>query len=239
MNRLRDAMLLGFTAVLLVAAPLPTAADEPCQGSTDVLVRVKAKKLDRLFLMPGADFRPYTKVVIDAARVAFQKDWMRNINSTQRDPSRWVTQQDADRIMEAARTGLAEVLTEALQKGGYEVVQAPGVDVLHLSPDITGLYVNAPDVMAPGRSRTYTLEAGEATLCLALRDSTTGTLLARVVDRRRTQPSQSLTPANAVTNDFAFRNMFTIWANSCVQGLDHLKELSPVPSELKPGQKLK
>jgi len=239
MKRLRDAMLVGVAAFLLVAAPLTTAADEPCQGNPDGLVRVKVKKLDRLFLMPGADLRPYTRVVIDPASVAFQKDWMRNINMAQRDPARRVTEQDAERIKEAARTGLADILTEAFGKGGYEVVEAPGPDVLRLSPNITDLYVNAPDVMAPGRSSTYTVEAGRATLCLELRDSTTGALLARVVDRRRTLDTQTLTSTNAVTNLFAFQNMFRSWTSLCVQVLDDLKELSPVPSKLTPGQKLK
>ena len=44
------------------------------------------------------------------------------------------------------------------------------------------VYVTAPDTMQAGRSYTFTVEAGEATLALEARDSETGQLLGRAID---------------------------------------------------------
>ena len=41
----------------------------------DGLVRVKSKRLDVVYLQPGADFRSYTKVMLDPTEVAFAKNW--------------------------------------------------------------------------------------------------------------------------------------------------------------------
>lgn len=238
MNRIQYSIVAGLAASLLFASPLALGADEPSAQNWDGLVQVKSKKLDVVFLLPGEDFRPYTKVMIDPAEVAFKKNWMRDINSSRRELSRKVTQEDADEIMAAARTNFADVFTEAFMQGGYKVVQAPGPDVLRLSPGIMDLYVTAPDTMSAGRSRTYTVESGEAMLFIEVRDSTTGALLARVADRRATRQSPTLSYSNSVTNLADFRDLFSTWAKTFVTGMDHLKELSPVPAQLEAGQKL-
>jgi hypothetical protein len=130
------------------------------------------------------------------------------------------------------------VFGEAFSKAGYTIVTAPGADVLRLSPAVTNLYINAPDVMAAGRSSTYTANAGEATMILELRDSVSGALLARVTDRRETRDSIGLQQANRVTNTADFRSLFRNWANICVKGLGTLKSVSPIPATLTPGQSL-
>jgi hypothetical protein len=237
-TRFHRSILAGLTAGLLLAGPLAASADEPSPQNWDGLVQVKSKKLDLVFLLPGEDFRPYTKVMIDPAEVAFKKNWMRDINSQRRELSRKVTQEDADEIMAAARTNFADVFAEAFGKGGYKVVQSAGPDVLRLSPGIINLYVTAPDTMSAGRSRTYTVESGSATLFIEVRDSTTGALMARVADSRATRESPTLSYSNSVTNLADFRDLFSQWAKICVSGMDHLKELSPIPATLEAGQKL-
>jgi hypothetical protein len=117
-------------------------------------------------------------------------------------------------------------------------VTNPGRDVLQLSPAVIDLYINAPDVMAPGRSRTYTVEAGEATLVLEARDSMSGALLGRVLDRRETNDTGHLSMSSSVTNIADFEMLFSQWAKIAIKGAQELKEQSPVPTDLKPGQKL-
>ena len=92
--------------------------------------------------------------------------------------------------------------------------------------------------MSAGRSRTYTTEAGEATLVLEVRDSTTGALLGRVVDRRETRQSGGVQWATSVSNRADFSQLFKSWANICVKGFEELKAHSPVPADLQPNQKL-
>ncbi len=59
------------------------AADAP--DSWDGQVEFKAKRMDAVFVAPGGDFRPYTKLMIDPTDVAFHKDWMKNINRETQD----------------------------------------------------------------------------------------------------------------------------------------------------------
>lgn len=196
----------------------------------DGLVQVKPKRMDEAWLLPGADFRGYRAVMIDVPDVAFARNWMRNMNET-RSPSRRVSQADAEKIAAAARSGLAEVFQEEFRKAGYEIATAPGAEVLRLSPSIARLYINAPDVMDAGRSQAYTIDAGEATLVLAARDSASGAVLGMAVDRREARGTGFVTWTNSVTNRGDFRRLFQQWAKICIKGLDELKAASPVAPE--------
>lgn len=234
MNSYRALSVALLAAVFTFGTSL--AAETP--ESWDGLVEVKAKRMDAVFVAPGSDFRPYTKIMIDPTDVAFHKDWMKNINRDTRGVSRDVTQEDAEKIAAAARSGFGDVFTEAFQKAGYQIVTTPGPDVLWLRPAVFNLYINAPDTMTPGRSRTYTMEAGEASLLLEVRDSTTRALLGRVVDRRETRGTGGFQVTSSVTNRSDFLQLFRQWADTCVKGFEELKSHSPVPADLKPGQKL-
>ncbi len=79
MNRL---MTAGACALLLCGFAIPASAKDESGGAWDGLVEVKPKRLDAAYLMPGADFRPYTKLMIDPVEVAFRKNWMRDVNDS-------------------------------------------------------------------------------------------------------------------------------------------------------------
>jgi hypothetical protein len=222
---------------LSLVAASAAAQDVTTTPSWDGLVEVKPRQMDAAFLMPGADFRPYRKLMLDPTTVAFRKDWMKRVNTAARLSER-ITQEDAERIAATARDNFTEVFTEAYRKAGYEIVTAPGVDVLRVHAGVVDLYIAAPDRQSAGRSRTYTMEAGEATLFLEARDSISGALLGRAIDQRATRNTGSLTVTNQVTNLADFRALFRKWADISVKGLDNLRKLSPVPENLKPGQKL-
>ena len=216
-----------FKTVFCLLAVSALAATLP---DLDGLVEVKAKHMDEAYLLPGADFRQFTAVMIDTPDVAFDKDWMRNMNETRR-LSHMVSQKDAEKIAAATRSGLVEVFQEQFRKAGYTIATAPGADVLRLSPSIVKLYINAPDVMAPDSSRSYTIDAGEATLVLKARDSVSGALLGMAVDRREARGTGFVTWTNSVTNRSDFRRLFQQWARICIKGLDELKADSPVAPE--------
>lgn len=230
--------LLKQLAALGWALTFGTALASDPPESWDGLVEVESKRMDAAFLLPGADFRPYAKVMIDPTEVAFRKDWMRSVNEDRRDLSRRVTEQDAEKILEAARSNFDDLFAEAFTKAGYPVVTTPGPDVLRISTAVLNLYVNAPDVASSGRSMTFTTEAGEASLVVEARDSTTGALMGRVLDRRETRGTARMQVSTSVSNRAEFRALFKQWAEISVKGLEELKAQSPVPEDLKPGQKL-
>jgi hypothetical protein len=229
--------LKTLAALMLIAAwGTASAADAP--ESWDGLIQVKPKRMDAAFLLPGADFRPYTKLMIDPTQVAFQKDWMKRINQDRR-PSDRVSEEDAQKILAAARSNFDDVFVEAFTKAGYTIVNAPAADVLRISTAVINLYINAPDTMSAGRTYSFTAEAGEATLVIEVRDSLTGALMGRVLDRRDTRGSAGMQMSTSVSNQAEFRALFKQWASTAVKGIDELKAHSPVPMDLKPGQKPK
>lgn len=235
MNRF---MIAGVCALLLCGTAIPAGAKDETGGAWDGLVEVKPKRLDAAYLLPGADFRPYIKVMIDPVEVAFQKDWMKRYNETAATLSRRLTQEDAERIASEARKVFDEAFAETLEDKGLQVVTSPGPDVLRLRPGVINLYITAPNTMSSGRSRTYTMEAGQATLFIELLDSTTGALLGRALDQRETRNTGRLSVSNSVTNLSDFKALFKQWAEICVKGFEDLHAMSPVPQDLKPGQKL-
>lgn len=226
---MKAASLLNLRAVLLVLLALgsgPVLAAAP--PTVDGLVEVRSRRVDAAFLLPDADFRQYTKIMIEPAEVAFRANWLRSVNRS-RGSSRRVNEQDAQRIAEAARTGFGDIFERAFRDAGYEIATAPGADVLRLQPAINDLFINAPDVPSAGRSRTYTVEAGEATMVLAVRDSLTGAVLGVAIDRRQTRSwGGQLTWSNSVSNRSDFAALFRAWARIAVEGLAELKERSPV-----------
>jgi hypothetical protein len=176
--------------------------------------------------------------MLDPPEVAFKKDWLRDVNDSSPGVSKDVSEEHVQKIAAAAREGIEQVFKETFEKAGIQVVTTPGNDVLRLFTGVVNLYINAPDTMSAGRSRTYTTEAGEATLVLEVRDSTSGALLGRVLDRRETRNTGSVQWTTSVSNKSDFSQLFKQWANICVKGFGELKAQSPVPTDLQPNQKL-
>jgi Protein of unknown function (DUF3313) len=213
---LRVAVFLGAAAAL--GAQAAPAVPEVYEG----LVKVGSKNLDTVYLLPGADFRAYTKVMIDAPEVKFKKGWVKDINRSRSVSSR-ISENDAQQIAKAMRSGFEGIFAAAFKGKGYEVVSAPAADVLRLSPAIVNLYLNAPNPSGPGVRQSFTVEAGEATFVLQASDSTTGALLGIAIDRRETRNRRYGMMATTGTNSADFEDLFKRWADICVKGLDALK----------------
>ena len=211
--------------VLLFSAGAGMSAKAP--DTWDNLVRVKSKKLDLVYLQPGADFRGYSKVIIDPTEVAFRKNWARDYNRDSRSISRQVQEKDVRKAVDAAAPVATEIFGEEYRKAGYPVVTEPGEDVLRVRTAVMNIAVNAPDLMTAGRSRSFAGEAGEATLVVEVRDSITGAILGRAIDRRLAGDNSMLI-RNSVTNRSDFRQLTRQWARISVGGLTELKAMSPI-----------
>lgn len=207
--------LLIFSIVTFGATAF--AAPLPGPVMRDGLVPVHSRNLDKVFVRADADLAAYRKVMIDPVQVEFSKDWLRNVN----DP-RYVARvrpEDAQRIADETTSNVNSITAAAFKARGYEVVTAPGPGVLRLSPRITELYVNAPDVFPPGLTRSFARDAGEATLRLEVSDSVSGATLARIVDHGTATDMMRVTRATSVTNDFWFDGMYKRWATYTVAAL--------------------
>jgi hypothetical protein len=191
----------------------------------DNLQLVKSSRSARLYLLPGADFRPYSKIMLDPIEVAFRKNWVRDYNQSVQLSSR-ISDDRANQALRDVSTGFAEIFKEEYQKAGYQVVQQPGPDVLRVRMGVIDLSVSAPDVRSAGRSYSASWEAGEATLVVEARDSSTNALLGRALDRRLAGDNMPYL-RNSSTNRANFTALFRNWAKASLEGLGRLKAGSP------------
>lgn len=222
MGRTIPWLLLILAALAGAAGCSTTGGSSSAPENWDGLQKVAAKNLDLAYLLPGADFTPYSQVILDPVHVEFDKNWLDDQNTTV-DISRHVDVADVKRI----RTGLSEMMhkrfSEELSKNGYAIVQEPSAAALQLSAAIANLYINAPDIPSAGRVRSFTTSAGSMTLVVEVRDSVTGKLLGRAVDHAddadaSTQLSWTTSVSNQADADLIIRG----WARRLRLGLDTL-----------------
>ena len=216
-------LTIAVLASTAFAAPPGTTAP----ATSDGLVAALSRNLDEVYLQPGADLSATSKIIVEPGRATLAKNWLKDMNAT-RSVQRWLVPEDAQRITDEAASSLAPVIAEVFKARGYEIVSAPAPGVLRLTASVTDLFVNAPDVPAPGIQRTFVRDGGLATLHLEVRDAMTGTLVARIVDRSTAR--EVLAPSTAagqlgsnratdVSNLFWFEALYRQWAGYCAKAL--------------------
>ena len=220
----------AFAALALAAPAAPALAKAKPPATWDNLVLVNSKKLQAVYLLPGADFRQYTKVQLDPTDVAFAKDWQRDYNDATVGLSGRITDQEAQKIADQVRTGFEDIFAKAYADAGYPVVTTPAHDVLRVRTGVANLTIDAPDTNDIGRSRSYSVEAGGATLILEVRDSLTGAVLGRAVDSRAAG-DEFAQMRTSVSNRADFSRLFKTWAKASTNGLATLKSLSPINAD--------
>lgn len=198
-----------------------TEIDEP--STLEGLQRVEVKGLDVVYRKPDADLGKYRRLLVRDVDIAFSRGWERDQTAIAKGGYRV----DTDRIKRELAKLFAEVARDELEsKGGYELVNEPGPDVLEVRPSIIDLYINAPDVSRdnPGRVRSYTTSAGRMTLIAELRDSVSGEILARAYDRREDMRSTWWEWTTSITNSQKARIAIRSWASILRETLDRSRE---------------
>jgi hypothetical protein len=154
--------------------------------------------------------------MLDPVQVTFSKDWDPELTGSR------VKLSDEDR--EKIRTNLAatfmKTFKEEVEKGGYTVVDSAAPDVLRVTPQLTDVYINDPDIATPGRERTYVRSAGRMTLEAELHDSATGAILARVTDETEGRDELYFEVSSSVANTAAARRAVADWARILRAQLD-------------------
>ena len=101
---------MGLRTLLLIATLAGTAgiATAPAAqpAASDGLARVPSKALSEFYVRPNANLVAYRKVQLAPARVEFERGWLKRINET-RDVTRWISQDDVQRIAGDAATSRA------------------------------------------------------------------------------------------------------------------------------------
>jgi Protein of unknown function (DUF3313) len=210
-------------SLALTSPPLVQAKEAPPETTPEGLVLVKSTKSRISYVKPGATFTQYQRVAILDPLVEFEKDWKKDYNNSRSGLSGRVSDSDIERMKAGLAAEFKKVFTKELQdKGGYQVVTTAAPDVLVLRPALLNVEVSAPDLMEPGINATVVRSAGQMTLFLELWDSSTNTLLARVMDAAADNDSFAK-QANRVTNTQAADRILGDWAHELRMRLDEVK----------------
>ena len=210
-----------LVAIALAATLAPAAwsespaAEAAAAADAEGLVKVKVPGLQTVYAQPGAQLSGYTKVMLEPIEVAFSKNW--KPESSRQPISAEERQKIKEGLEKVVRAAFARELGRSQR---YQVVDAAGDDVLKIRAEIRDLYINAPDLQRTGLTRNYALSAGEMTLVAELRDSTTGALIARVIDRKRDPESPWLELTTNVDNVAAAQRAAASWARALRERLD-------------------
>jgi hypothetical protein len=203
--------------LMLPAAFAASKAELEQALSHDGLQKVSVKGLDLAYAKPGATLAAYNRVKLEPVEVAFRKDW----NPTRTGSSLKLSAEERENIRSGTAKIVLEEFARALRsKSSYQVVDETGPDVLRVKVSIVNLYVNAPDTKSAGRSKTYTVSAGEMTLFAELFDSETGAIIARVADRREARGTGMMTLSNSVVNAGEAQDIASSWARILRNALD-------------------
>ena len=220
MTTVRRFMALAcLSMVLTLILPRLSPADEPPKVTKDGLELKKQTKQRLVYLRPGATFGQYKRVAILDTYVEFSKEWMKDYNRSQRDPSRKISDSDLEKAKQDLSAQFKKIFTERLTEAGYQVTDSGGPDVLILRPALINIQVSAPDLMAPGRSVTYAQSAGQMTLYLELLDGASHEAVARVMDAQADSNVYGQR-TNSVTNRAAADRILNEWASELVKKLD-------------------
>src|SRR6187431_17324 len=107
--------------LLLAASPLLAQATE---DNWEGLVRVKSDKIELVYLAPEADFRPYTKVILDPSEMAMQKNWLRDQRRDASSLGGQATERDVTRALDQGRKQFDSYFGEAFTKAGFTIATA-------------------------------------------------------------------------------------------------------------------
>lgn len=220
----RTGLLAGaFAAFALVSMPAVVAKEAPPETTPEGLVLQKSTQHRLVYLKPGATFTQYNRVAILECLVDFEKDWQKDYNNSRTGLDGRVSDKDVERMKTALSAEFKKVFKDELQdKGGYPVVETAAADVLVLRPALLNVEVNAPDIMTAGINATVVRSAGQMTLFLELWDSTSNTILARIMDAAADDNAFGKR-ANRVTNTQAADRILRDWAHDLRVRLDEIK----------------
>jgi Protein of unknown function (DUF3313) len=216
--RLLAALIPLFFAASVLAQQA-TTVDEVM--SYDGLRKINIKGIDTAYALPWSTLAGYKTVMIQPIGVRFHKSWKPTVPGSRRSLSSSELQKIRDNVAECVR----DAFVEELKKAGYFIVSEPGPDVLRVQTAIINLYVSAPDVTTAGRTRVYTVSAGEMTLLAELADSETGQIIMRILDRYQAHSSGTFRISSTFYNAVEARSAAAGWAKILRAELDKAKSV--------------
>ncbi len=218
--RLTPPLFFAFVLVACTTTPPTIQTGPDAEISFDGLHKVDNSQADVAWARPDFDISGYTKIWLVGAGIEYRQ--VKNRGRTSVDRTRGGPYFIDDKSRGQFEELVGKVFKEELEKiEKYELVDGPGPDVLMVRGGLLDVTSYVPPDPVGGRSVVFLSSVGEATLVLELRDSETGTILARSIDRRAAETiGGTFTRSNSVTNSAEARRLIRFWATRLREGLD-------------------
>ncbi|MEO1037893.1 MAG: DUF3313 family protein [Pseudomonadota bacterium] len=219
----KTTIIAAFAAVFAVACETtPPSIDTTGEETFDGLYPVANSKADSAWARPGVDLSNYSKVMLQGAGIEYRPGGETGRVSLNRGSSGpyAVTEEQKERFEKL----VVEEFTEEMAKSDvFELVTEPGPDVLL----VRGALLDVVSYVPPepvGRGAVFISKIGEVTLVVEIRDSTTGAIFARAVDRGISEPAGgfSLRQSNRATNAAEVRRVVSHWGSEFRDRLEAL-----------------
>lgn len=197
----------------------PTIQEGPdAEVSFDGLHKVDNSGAGLAWARPDFDISGYTKIWLVGAGIEYRqvKDRGRMAMRSGSGPY-FIDDKSRAKFEKNVTDVFAEELATTKR---FELVDGPGPDVLMVRGGLLDVISYVPPETV-GLSEVYLRSVGEATLVLELRDSETGTILARSIERRAAESAGgSLQFSSTVTNSAEARRLIRRWAMQLREALD-------------------
>ena len=160
---------MTFRNPFLVVAAATVILIGCVKTTTTTYVRQSNTVVEQAYVQPGADFSKYRKLMTDGLEIYYPQ-------SDAAPP-----EEQLERIRESFRSAFTDVIGN-----DYEVVDAPGPDVLMVKAQLIDMKVTGAsgDYNPSGRLRDL-VARGELTFLMEMIDSESGDVLARAGDRTK------------------------------------------------------
>jgi len=163
----------------------------------------------------GVDFSEYDKVQILPSVVAFKKNWKRDFNRDQSSLSTRIGDKEVMRIKTSVAALFDEVFKEEFGKGAkFPIVDEVSSNTLVIRPAVVDLDVTAPDLQTAVNMKSFSSDAGQATLFLELYDGVSGEILARILIASVAGDNGYNQWATRVSNRADAKRMIRKWAKA-------------------------
>jgi hypothetical protein len=207
----------------IVLAPPPEA-----DISFDGLVRVESSKIQNVWINPDVDLARYSRFLLDDIDLEFRVP-RRDESSASRLREFPLSDDDKRSLTEVAGRAFGDELSQS----EYLVrTDDPGPDVLRIHVRLTDIVALAPSEPDPNRnidaasmSEGFVSSVGEATLVGEFFDSTTGGIVARVVERRAAKQAVGGIHASRTNNWAEVVPGFERWAGIIRDDMDAIHDL--------------
>lgn len=217
----RNSVVLMFLSLSLggCATPMPTISDDPDAEITfDGLHELKNSAANIAWAMPGVDLSGFTKIMVQKTGIEFRPGGEAGRSSFSR--SSTGPFEVSERQKAGFRKIVREVVFEELGKSAkFTLVDEPGPDVLLIRVALLDIVSFVPPEQL-GRADIYLRDIGEVTLVLELRDSITGAILVRAIDRDAIGSNDRMNRSSRAANAAEVKRLIRRWMSKLRDRLD-------------------